>query len=507
MSSNSSKIAANTIVMYVRMLFLIIISFYSSRLLLACLGVNDFGIQSVVGSISSTFISIKGLFSESLQRFLNYAKGEGFAIRQREIFNLGLVIHLALAIFFVIVAEPLGCWMIGNKLEIPIERLSTAYFIFHMGILSTVISIFSIPYDAVIIANEKMKVYALITVVDACLRLGAVFSLYFLPYDKLRLYAILLLSVPLFTLLFQVFFCKRFPECRIKLCKNKKIFKEILSLSMWNFGGNMAFSLLHEGVNMMLNIFGGLVYNAARTISYHVKGVASQISTNTLIAVRPRIMQQAASLERQVLFLNILTVSRISFFSILLPVVAILAYTEDLLNFWLIKIPAHTVLFTRLILISVVVRSLHEPLNMMYMALGQIKRMTCVEIISMLLFLLIIYISLDSGMPLWTSYVEMGVMELFIILMLVINAHYEFSFPISIYFFKVILPFSILLASSGILCYLFHTFLVSNNIVCIIFYCLLVCLVYSLQVYFYLDNREKKILIEFVKLKNKIKHG
>ena len=177
--SATKKVANNTIIMYIRMIFLMFISFYSSRILLATLGFDDFGIYSVVGSISSTFIAIKGLFSESVQRFLNVAKGKvtDSYEEQVSIFNISIIVHVILAIVFIIIVEIIGLWLLHNKLDIPESRLHAASIVFQMTILATTISILCIPFDAVIIANEKMSTYAVISIIDGILRLLLILSL------------------------------------------------------------------------------------------------------------------------------------------------------------------------------------------------------------------------------------------------------------------------------------------------------------------------------------------
>lgn len=481
-------------IMYVRMLFLIVLSFYTSRLLLAMLGVEDFGIQSVIGSIASTFLSVKALFSESIQRFLNFEKGKNSLDGQRSIFTLGIVIHLILAFVFVALVEVIGCWLIANKLEIPAERIYTAYFFFHITVFSVFISIYSIPYDAVIIANEKMGIYALVTVIDAVLKLGAVFLLAVTPFDKLCTYAVLLLVVPLFTLSFQLIYCRRFPECKLTRTPDKKIIKELFSLSSWNFFGNMAFSLVHEGMNMLLNVFGGLIYNTARTIAYQVKGVASQLTNNTIISVRPKIMQQAASSARDVLFNNINHVSRIAFFTILIPVSMLLTFTESLLGIWLIEVPSYASLFTQIMLLSAVVRSLHEPLNMLYMALGVIKRMMIIESCVMIAFLIIIYASLKMGAPMWLPFVEIVLMEVTINILLILNANKEIRMPLSPYFKKVIVPFVTLTFIIVIFSYTISSCVSPKTVIGILFLTALVGVFHSIIVFAMLDSRERQII-------------
>lgn len=499
MAGTSQRVAKNTIVMYIRMLFLMCIAFYSSRLLLSTLGVEDFGLYSVVGSITSSFVALKAIFSESVQRFLNFEKGKGLIEGQREIYSISVIIHILLAVFFAVVVEVVGLWLIHNKLSIPVASFDTAVFVFHMTVLATVISIISIPFDAVIIANEKMSVFAFVSVTDAILRLIAVLLLPYVGIDRLKAYSLFLIAVPVFTLLFNSIYCRRFEECRFGKSFDKSRLKELLSFSGWNFFGNIAFSLLHEGVNMLLNIFGGLIYNASRSIAYQVRSVASQLTSNTVVAVRPVIMQKAATVDSQTISNNINTVSRMAFFTILLPVLPILAYCKQLLGVWLVDVPEFAVPFTQIILISVVIRSLHEPLNMLYMAVGRIKRMMLIEVAVMLLFLFIVYLTLNTGGELIIAFVELAVMEAIIIVLLAINAKYECGFSLSLYLQHVIAPFCTLTILSGMFSYMIQNLVPINGVVKTILMCCIIVVVYCITAYFFLDKAEKEIIKKLVK--------
>lgn len=494
MGSSANKIAANTIVMYIRMLFLIVITFFTSRLLLATLGIEDFGINSVVGSIATTFVSLKALFSESVQRFLNYEKGRNSLDGQRSVFSLGIIIHIILAIVFVLIVEAIGTWLIYNKLEIPSEKIGTAYFVFQMTIIAVFISIFSIPFDAVIIANEKMGVYAFVTIVDALLKLGAVLIISWIGYNKLRIYSALLILVPVFTLSYQLIYCRRFPECRLTRHYDKSLFKGLLSLSGWNFLGNITFSLVHEGVNMLLNMFGGLVYNAARTVSYQVKSVASQISSNTIISARPKIMQRAAVDDKNVVFNNINAISRVSFITILLPVCVLLTYTGQLLDIWLVDVPDSAVDFTRLLLLGIAVRSLHDPLNVMYMAYAKIKRMMVIEAVVMISFLLIIYFSLKLGAAIWIPFAEMVLMESVIIAGLLVNANRELGFKIANYISNVVSPFIILSAVTIVICFVFNRYVPAIGTIDTLIKSFMVAIVYMGVAFLMLNKQERGLL-------------
>lgn len=499
MSSSAKTIATNTIVMYIRMLLLIVISFVSSRYLLKTLGVEDFGIYSVVGSVAATFVSLKSLFSESIQRFLNFEKGNDSLQKQKMVYTISVVIHVLLAIVFVIVVEIVGLWLINNKLIIPAEKLYTAIFVFHLSVVALVFGILSIPYDALVIANEKMTFYAIVSVFDGILKLVIILLIPYFSYEYLRTYAVLMAVIPFITLIWLFGYCKKsFPECKLTKEKNRSLLNSIFSLSGWNFIGNLSFSLLHEGINFLLNTFGGLGLNAARSIAYQIRGMAVQFNNNTLVAVRPSIMQSAAINTANQLFDKIILISRISFYGMLVWVVPIIVYCKELLSIWLVDVPDYSCRFTQLVLIAVTIRALHEPLNMLYMSLGKIKRMMIIEAIIMVVTLIAAYVILELGANVTCVFVLLIVMELVVIVCLVLNLKNEFNLLISKYFPQVMLPLFkvVLLLTPFVLCGL--AFLQVESVVTTFILCFVYVLVTCGILYINMSRQEKELLQKLV---------
>lgn len=500
---NVKRIAKNTGIVYVRMVLLILIAFYTSRVLLKTLGITDFGVYSVVGSISGTFVAIKSLFSESVQRFLNVSKGKhpDDYSEQISIFNISLIIHFLLVIVFVIVVEIVGMWLLKTKLDIPVERYEAAVFVFQMTVLSTAISIVSITYDAVIIANERMGFYATITVFDGLLKLLFVFLLPIISYDFLKTYALLLVFIPLSTLVIQLLYTRKFNECKYCFKFDRGLFKEISSLASWNFFGNISFSLIHEGINMLLNIFGGVFMNSARAIAYQIRSASSQLLSNTMLAVRPSIMQRSANQERSSFFDSIITLSRLSFFIILIPVSALIVYTPQILDIWLDIVPDYSVVFTRILLCSIIIRSLHDPLNIMYMSLGTIKRMMIVESITMLVFLFIVYLVLKFGAPIWSPFAVLSIMELVIILLISLNAKLELGFPLNGFAKRVYLPMLAIVFVSGFFLYILSLVFNPKSLLATIIGVLIVVLLESIICFVFMESKERQLLYKIIRRK------
>lgn len=498
MSNNSAvkRVAKNSVFMYIRLIVLMCISFYTSRLLLYMMGVEDYGVFSVVGSVASSFVALKSFFSESIQRFLNVAKGkkEGNIDEQISIFNLSIIIHIILAVLFVVVVEVVGFWLINNKLSIPFNRIDTAYYVFQMSILAIVLGIISIPYDALIIANEDMGFYAVISILDGTLKLLFVFILPIIGGDYLKNYSIFLVLIPLLTLVIQLFFCEKYDECKYRLKYDKKTFHDIIVLSGWNFIGNISFSLVHEGINMLLNIFGGVRLNASRAIAYQIKNVTTQVSSSSMVAIRPYVMQQSAQKSVDYYFSDICEISRLSFFLGLAPIVPLFVYCPQLINVWLVEAPENVSLFTRLILVGLLIRSLHEPINIMHMSFGNIKRMILVEASIMLIFLLIIYLVLRMTGYIWMPFFILTLMEVVIITGLIINAKYELGFPSLYYLQKVVIPMFLLVGMITISSYIIRIMVDGSSLISLLLGITLILLMELILFYSVMNQREKDII-------------
>ena len=503
MNTRVNTIIKNTGFLYVRMFVVMILSLYTSRLVLKILGVEDFGIYSVVGSVTATFASLRSVFSEAIIRFLNYEKGLGNQNNVRQIFSLSLLLHVAVAIIFIIGVEAVGLWLIYNKLNIPPDRFETALFVFHVSVLSSVITIFTVPYDAVIITNEKMNVYALVSMFDAGLKLAVIIFIQYLPFDRLKSYSLLLLLVPLSVLLVYVFYCRRFPECKLTRSFDKKLFKDISVYASWNFAGNFVFSLVHEAYNMLLNMFGSIIENAARSIAYQVKAAVNTFSNNAIIAVKPFIIQESAVNENRVLFNHIILLSKISFYLSLIIAVPIIVYCKELLALWLGEAPEHSVIFTQLVVISILIRSLHGPLSLMYMSVGKIKMMTIVEGLIYILSLVLAWLLLKFGLPSWTVFLLLCIIEAIIIIALSINAKIEINFSLKEYF-TALASLSILSISIALISYFVRLFLVPSSNIIMLLFCVVVFILVCGAIYLFMSQGERKMVMQlFNSLKKK----
>lgn len=328
----TKKIAVNTIFLCFRMLVLMLISFYSSRVLLKELGVTDFGIYGLVGGVVAIFSSLRGLFATATQRFLNYEMGNDNIGALQKVFNMSILINVIISLVFCIIAEGIGLWFLNNKLVIDSARMVSAHWVFHLSILASMVSIMTIPFDAVIIAHERMSFYAFISILNAFLRLGAILILPFFAMDKLQLYSMLILAVSLLMRLLCSIYCKvNFEECKYKFYWNKSLFKEMGSFAGWNFAGSFAYSYVNEGLNIVLNLFGGVVVNAARTIAYQIKNAITTLLYNVMLAIQPQATQLYAKGEFNSFFKMLFVGARVVVFFYLSIAFPVYFYIEDIL--------------------------------------------------------------------------------------------------------------------------------------------------------------------------------
>lgn len=480
-----------------------LLSFYTSRVILQVLGVSDFGVYSIVGSVTATFASLKSVFSEAVLRYLNYEKGRGDPEDVQRVFSLSILIHVAVAVVFCIVVEVVGLWLLNTKLSIPAERFDVAVFVFHVSVISSVIMIFTVPYDAVIISNEKINVYAIVSVADAVLRLCVILLVPYLGFDYLKSYSVLLLLVPVTTLSVYIIYCRRFEECRITTRFDRRLFKEIAAYSSWNFIGNFIFSIVHEALNMLLNVYGGVIENAARNIAYQVRNGVSSFSNNALVAVKPFVIQSSAVNGNDVLFRHTVILSKLAFYLSLIVSVPLILFCEELLHFWLPEVPPNAVIFTQLSIAAILVRSLHGPLGLMYMSLARIKFMTLIEGAVFVLSLGLAWGLLAFHFPLWSIFALLALAELVTVITLAINAKYEFQFTVRPYF-RAIGRLAVLSVVVFIQSYFLKLLLPSSGIVAILGYCVLEAMVVLSIIYIFLDEFERNVCKDgFAKLFHK----
>lgn len=373
-TSNNKRIAKNTLVLYFRMIFLMIISLYTSRVILDALGVEDYGIYNIVGGFVSLFGLISAALTSACSRFINFEMGKGDTKRLNVVFSTTVTIQWVLAILIFVIAEGVGVWYVNNVMVIPSERLTAANWCFQFSVFNFCMNLITVPYNASIIAHEKMKTFAYISIYEGVSKLAISFLVYYEPFDRLVFYALMLLLLQ-FTvrLTYQVYCRKRFEECHYKRVFDKPLLKDMLSYSLWHLVGNGAPLLKNQGVNVVLNLFFGPTVNAAKGIANQIEGAVHQFSSNFMIAINPQITQSYASGEISYTLKLVETGTRFSYYLLLLITLPLLFYTDTVLHIWLKEVPDYTLIFTQITLITMIVRALSRPMIIAQNATGNVR--------------------------------------------------------------------------------------------------------------------------------------
>lgn len=405
-SDNNKRIAKNTLLLYLRMLFMMGISLYTSRVILNTLGVEDYGIYNVVGGIVAMFGFINGSMSAATQRYITFSLGKGNKEQLQKVFSTTLQIHAIIAAILILLGEFVGLWFLYNKMQIPPERLNAAFWVLQCSIVDTAIMILSVPYNSDIVAHEKMSVFAYISILEAVLKLLIVFLLLIFSFDKLILYAILLLVVQIMIRFCYSFYCNRnFDETRYRQVWDKQLFKEMTGFASWNLFGNLAAALFGQGLNLLLNIFFGPLVNAARGIAVQVQMAVAQFSLNFQTAINPQITKNYATGNLKEMHKLIYRSTKFTFYVLLLIVFPLFMEAEFVLKIWLKNIPQWTVIFVKFSLFLVILDALVNPLMISASATGKIKFYQTVIGSILLSIVPISYIILKFGAPPYFVYI------------------------------------------------------------------------------------------------------
>ena len=394
-SNNNKRIAKNTLLLYFRMLFMMVVSLYTSRVILNTLGIVDYGINNVVGGV----ITMLGFLTSSLgaasSRYITYDLGKGDMNVMKKTFGNILTIHFLLATIILIIGETVGLWFMSTQLQIPPERENAAFWVYQFSIFSSILAVISVPYNAVIIAHEKMSAFAYITVFDAILKLLIVYLLLIIPYDKLIIYAILFFLVQVFDRVVYGVYCTRhFPESTAKFTYDKKSFKEIFAFAGWTMNGNLAIIGYTQGINILLNIFFGPAVNAARGVAVQVQNTCKQFCGNFQMALNPQLIKSYAKGQFREMHGLLIKSSKFSFFIIFFIALPLIFEAPFVLKLWLGVVPEHTVSFLRLILITSMLVTLSNPIVVSVHATGNLKRFQLIEGTMLLSIVPIAYILL-----------------------------------------------------------------------------------------------------------------
>lgn len=393
LQNDNKRIVYNTILLYVRMLFLVLISLYTSRIVLQVLGVEDFGINNVVGGVITSLGFITGSLSGASSRFITFSLGEGNQDNLKRVFGNIVTIHIIFALTILIIGETIGLWFMTTQLNIPEERENAAFWVYQFSIFTAIGSFISAPYNAAIIAHEKMTAFAYLTIGDAVLKLLSIFILTTLSYDKLILYALFIFCIQSFDFIVYISYCSiKFKETRLKkLFVDKSFFKEILSFAGWTMSGNLSIFGYTQGLNILLNIFFNPIINTARGIAVQVQTIINNFSLNFQMALNPQLTKSYAQNDFSRMHELLMISSKFSVFLLYFICLPLMLEAKTILTWWLGEYPTYTIIFLRLILITSMLFALSNPLITAVHSTGKIKKFQIIEGTMLLMIVPIAY--------------------------------------------------------------------------------------------------------------------
>ena len=426
--------ARNTLLLYFRMLLLMFIGLFTSRVVFRALGIDDYGIYNAVGGVVTVFTFLTTSVSAAISRFLAVGLGEGDPVRLRRIFSTGVVIQLGFAALLVLLVETVGVWWLNHKMVIPAERMDAARWVLQCAMGVLVVNLLAVPYNAAIIARERMSAFAMISIGEAVLKLGVALLLYFSSYDKLVTYAVLMLGVAVLVRGAYGFYCRRhFAESRGKLVWDGALVREMTAFAGWTFFGSSAYVFNTQGANQVVNLFFGVALNAARGLALQVENIIKQFVTNFLTALNPQITKSWAAGEKDYCFELVRKGVKFSGLVILFFAVPILGAGEPLLRLWLGPdkvIPPHTVTFLYLTLICLLVDMGSNPLLTLVQATGRVKRYYLLTGLTSYLGLPLVWLAFKlGGGPAW-AYLVFAAVYLTVSVQRVVMAHKLTGFPV-----------------------------------------------------------------------------
>lgn len=462
-SQNNKRIVKNTIYLYIRMLFTMLVTLFTSRVILQTLGVEDFGIYSVVGGIIIMFSFINGGMVSATQRYLTFEIGKGNLFRLSNVFSTAIQIHALISLIIVLLGETVGLWFLYNELVIPAERMTAAFWVFQCSIVSCVVNIMSVPYNADIVAHEKMSAFAYISIIEVILKLAIVYMVCITPFDRLTTYAILILCVQLTIRYIYARYCnKHFEESHYHQQIDKTLFKEMLIFAGWSFWGNLAGVLYTQGLNMMLNIFFGPIVNAARGIAVQVQGAVQQFVTNFQVALNPQITKNYAIGQLDQMHSLMFRSASYSFYLLFLLTLPILLETNYILVLWLKTVPDNAVVFTRWMIAISLISTIANPCVIANQATGKVKVYQAVVGGLLLLILPISYVVLELGMPAYSVFIVHFCVESIVQFARMYMLRKLINLPLRAYLRNIYIPVISVVIVSSILPIYVHTQLPEN---------------------------------------------
>lgn len=497
-SSNNKRIAKNTLLLYMRSLIVMIITLYTSRVILHALGIEDYGLFNVVGGVVGLFAFLRTSMTKSTQRFLNVemAKPDG---RLKETFSVSLTIHVIISIIALVLAETVGLWFLNTYIQIPEGRELAANVVYQSTVFSLIFTILSVPYNASIIAHERMGYFAVVSVIDAFLKLAICYMLYVGDADRLIVYGWLMMGVNALNFILYAAYClKRCPETSFRLMNDKGLFKEMLSYTTWTVVGQVAIVGTNQGNNILMNMFHSVTTNAAMGVATQVNSAVISLTSSFQTAFNPQITKSYAVKDYGYLKFLVYSTSKFSYFILFIVCLPIAFNINWILSIWLTKVPLYADIFCVLILCNSILNALSAPLNFCVLSSGKIKWFQIATSIAYLLDLLILFALFNIGFPPETAlYVKVSVMVIVLFIRLFYaNREVEcinmLSYGKEVLFPVVIVSILSIVLGMFLFCYIQQNNIFLNTLLLVIFVSVLV-------LYVGLNQKERMQILKIIK--------
>ena len=500
-SDNNKRIAKNTLFLYLRMFVIMLTALFTSRIVLDVLGAADYGLNNVIGGVVVLFSFLNAALLSATQRYINFYLGKQDYKQTNIVFCMSMNTYLLLSILVVILGETIGMWFVNTQLNIPQDRVYAAQWVYQFTLLQFVINLLRVPYNASIIAYERMNFYAYISLIEVIIKLLVVYLLYITSYDKLIFYSFLYTIIPLSITVIYKWYCNRnFETTKYRVIWDKVAFKEMFCFSGWSLFGSLANLAAHQGLNILINIFYGVTVNAAAGIANQISTNVYQFISNFQTAFQPQIIKTYAAKELEHFNKLIFQTSKFSYFMVLVLVLPIFFTIDGILDIWLKAVPEYTAIFCRLILVYFSIEAITAPLWMSVQATGKIRNYQILMASLIFLNFPIAYIVLKLGLPVYSIWIVRILVNLVVMIARCIYMKKKLNFPLLPYIKAVIMPIvSVTLVALPIpilLYYTIHGFWQNMIIVGIITFTLTV-----VDVYFVGMNTHEKLIARNMILK------
>lgn len=506
--SNNKRIAKNTGLLYFRMLLSMMVSLYTSRIVLKTLGVEDYGIYNAVGGVVSMLAFINGSLNTATQRYLNIAMGKGDREELIKIFSVSFWAFVIMAGIVILVAESIGLWFFSTQMVIPEPRMSTANWVYHFSVLTFAITLLYIPFQASIIAHERMSIYAYLSISDVTFKLLIVQFITIIDIDKLWVYSFMMMLMAVFSFFIYWIICKRlFIECHINFIWDKKLFRGLYSFSGWMLSGTITHMLSTQGVNILINIFFGPLMNAARGIAIQVQSAIGSFSGNFMTAVRPPIMKSFAQGDYVYMYQLTFSASRLLVYILLVLMLPIVLNAYEVLYLWLGQVPNHSVLFCQLALFDLLITQSYNPIAYVNQATGNIMLYQIMISCGFTLIFLITWLLYVLGLPAEICFVVSLFIDAIGLFARLWIMKTSISFPVKDYLRKVTWPILLVMFFSFASSRVLLEFVPTISVVYMILR-LSICFIVTLLITWIIgvNRSEKKMVIQYVvQLSSKLK--